>query len=89
MAGIRFEISQQPARARRIEVGGSPLDLSRTYRLALADYLASGGGNWPQLWTPIAREDFAYLIRDAILDYVRARDEVVPFLDGRIRVGTP
>ena len=89
VAGIRFRISSQPTRAFDIEVAGEPLDLDRTYHVALADYLADGGGNWPQVWTPVDREDFSFLIRDAILEYVRERNQIVPRLDGRISVGTP
>ena len=89
VAGIRFQISDTPATAFDVVVDGAPLDLDDTYRIALADYLASGGGSWPQVWTPLAREDFTFLIRDAILDYIRNRDQVAPTLDGRITVGTP
>ncbi len=89
VAGIRFGISFEPTRAFDIEIGGEPLEPDRTYRLALADYLANGAGSWPQVWTPVAREDFTHLIRDAILDYVRERDVIEPYLDGRIRLGTP
>ncbi len=89
VAGIRFGISSEPTRAFDIRIGGELLDPDRTYRLALADYLANGAGNWPQVWTPVGREDFTYLIRDAILEYVRERDVIEPYLDGRIRVGSP
>ena len=85
VSGIRLLLSGDPARATDITVDGQPLQLDATYRLAVADYLVNGGGNWPQIWTPSGREDFTYLIRDAILEYVGARDQVTPSLDGRIR----
>jgi len=89
VAGIRFRFSRQPTRVFDIRIGGAAIDPGRTYRIALADYLANGAGNWPQVWTPVGREDFSFLVRDAILEYVRERSQIVPRLDGRISVGTP
>lgn len=83
VSGLRFVI--RDGRAVDILIDGSPLDRNARYRLVSADFLANGGGGWPQLWTPISREDLPILVRDAIEQYVREAGTVDPVLDGRIR----
>ncbi len=56
------------------------------YRVAVTRYLANGGGFWPQLWTPLAREDLDLLIRDGIEQYIREMGTITPRLDSRIRL---
>jgi 2',3'-cyclic-nucleotide 2'-phosphodiesterase (5'-nucleotidase family) len=88
VAGIRMSIVGMPPMAVDVRIGGAPVDPAGRYRIAVSDYLANGGGYWPQLWTPLARTDLDVLIRDAIEQYIRDRGSVSPRLDGRVRIGT-
>ncbi len=86
VAGLTLTIAGSPAVARDIRIAGQPLDPNALYRVAVADYLANGGGFWPQLWTPLDREDLDLLIRDGIERYIREMGTITPKLDGRIRI---
>lgn len=86
VAGLTMVIGGTPTRARDVRIAGEPIDLDARYRMAVSDYLANGGGFWPQLWTPLAREDLDLLIRDGIEGFIRDQGTVTPTLDGRIRV---
>jgi len=89
VAGARFMIDPAAGRATEAEIAGQPLDLTRRYRLGTTDYLAESG--WLHAAVdglPIIRTGI--LMRDAIVDGLRARDargEVLrPSLDDRIRI---
>lgn len=86
VAGLRFTLDAATRTARDVTVGGRPVDPSATYRVVTSNYLAEGGGGMPALWTPVAREDYDRYLRDAFIDYIRARGVVEPVLDGRITV---
>lgn len=86
VAGISMGLAGTPPVAVTVRVAGASIDPERRYRVAVSDYLANGGGYWPQLWTPLDREDLDLLIRDAIEAYIRDRGTVVPRLDERIRI---
>ena len=86
IAGFSFMIDPTANRAVDIHVGDSPLDASRTYRLVTSDYLANGGGRIPALWQPVAREDLNMLLRDAFIEYIRAKGTIDSQPDGRIAV---
>ncbi len=87
VAGLRFRINAPDGSATDVRVSDQPLDPAATYRLATSDYLADGGGSWPVLWEPRAREDLPVLIRDLLIDWVRRQGTIQPALDGRIRRG--
>jgi len=84
LAEFTFTITE--GRAVDVRVAGQPLNPQGRYRVATSDYLANGGGSWPQLWTPLTRRDLDLLIRDAIELYVREFSTIEPLLDGRIRM---
>ncbi|MGB7220095.1 MAG: bifunctional UDP-sugar hydrolase/5'-nucleotidase [Vicinamibacterales bacterium] len=75
-------------RVRDVRVGGQPLDLGRTYSVAIPDYLLKGGDNYTVfagqrvLVTPEAGR----LMLDALEKYVSARGTIAPAIDGRITV---
>ncbi len=86
IAGFSFKIDPTENRAIDIHVGDSPLDASKTYRLVTSDYLANGGGRISALWQPVAREDLNMLLRDAFIEYIRAKGTIDSQPDGRIVV---
>ena len=83
----RFDASKPPgSRIAEVTVDGTPLDRSRTYRLATNDYLGRGGDGYdvfvdaPRLIDATAGKVTAALVIDAIA----AAGEIAPQVDGRI-----
>jgi 2',3'-cyclic-nucleotide 2'-phosphodiesterase (5'-nucleotidase family) len=68
LAGITMEIKDK--KAVNITIGGQPLEPSRTYTIANSDFVASGGDNADFLRT-IPQVNIGYLMRDALLDYIK------------------
>lgn len=88
VSGIRMRIDlSRPAgsRASEVRIGGNPLDPAKRYRVALHDFLASGGDRFDAFregTDPATAGNF----RDAVLEYLRARSPVSPRVEGRITV---
>jgi 2',3'-cyclic-nucleotide 2'-phosphodiesterase (5'-nucleotidase family) len=54
-----------------VKVNGVPFDIGRTYKVVTSDYLANGGDKMNFFKVPIATEVLNYLLRDAIIEYMR------------------
>jgi 2',3'-cyclic-nucleotide 2'-phosphodiesterase (5'-nucleotidase family) len=70
-----------------VKVGGQPLDLGRTYRLATNDYLLGGGDGYAVLRQakPIIDPSAGTLMASTLINYITALGgEVAPATDGRI-----
>ena len=78
-----------PAGSRVVEVtvGGAPLDPAKIYTVATNDYMAGGGDGYASLGNgkQLIDASGATLLATMVMDYVEARGEVAPELDGRIR----
>jgi 2',3'-cyclic-nucleotide 2'-phosphodiesterase (5'-nucleotidase family) len=74
------------ARITEVKVAGEPLDLGRTYLLATNDYVAGGGDGYAALTRGkmLIDASAATLMASMVLDYIAARGEVAPALEGRI-----
>ncbi|MFO8028787.1 MAG: 5'-nucleotidase [Cyclonatronaceae bacterium] len=83
VSGIRFRIAD--GHARDILIDSLSVEPDRHYWLATNNWMADGGGDVPTLWEPIERRNIDVLIRDAIIEYLRNRESIAPYLDGRIR----
>lgn len=83
--GLRFRI--RGGQAVDVTIDGEPFDQDRTYRVAMPDYVANGGDRMDFL-KGLPRTDLDYLIRDALIDFIRAETlegrAVEGKLDGRI-----
>ena len=84
---FRIEVESENRVARQIMIGGQPLDREAEYRLVTNDYMANGGDSFTPLLSPVAREDFPILLRDAFIDYVRHRGVIEVVREGRITGG--
>ncbi len=82
VSGIRFRIEQN--RAVDIMVQSQPLDTNNIYVLVTSDYVADGGDKALMLKNNITRKGLNYLVRDAILDYVKSSGNINITKDGRI-----
>jgi 2',3'-cyclic-nucleotide 2'-phosphodiesterase (5'-nucleotidase family) len=75
LAGITMQIKSLPAgqtgkKAVNVLIGGKPLDPEKTYTIANSDFIANGGDNADMLRS-IPQIANGYLMRDAILDYLK------------------
>lgn len=68
VAGISMQIKEK--KAVNVMVGGKPLDPDATYTTVNSDFVANGGDNADMLRT-IPQITNGYLMRDAILDYIK------------------
>jgi 2',3'-cyclic-nucleotide 2'-phosphodiesterase (5'-nucleotidase family) len=82
MSGVKMKIVN--GKAEEILINGQPLDTAISYSIITSDYLASGGDKTFMLTNPIEKIDFGYLLRDAIIDYVRKQTPLNIKKDGRI-----
>jgi 2',3'-cyclic-nucleotide 2'-phosphodiesterase (5'-nucleotidase family) len=90
---VRFDLARpEGARIVAFEVGGVPLDTSRTYTMALTDYLAEGNSGFGRL-AALSAEAFypaGTTDRELLGRYLRKVKELKPTNDGRwVRVGRP
>lgn len=68
LAGATMQIKNK--KAINITIGGKPLDVAATYTIANSDFIANGGDNANML-RPIPQISNGYLMRDALLDYIK------------------
>ena len=85
-AALRYVINDQ--QAEDIRINGEPIKSGTTYRVALPDYIANGGGDCDFL-VEQEQENTGRLIRDLIIEHVRAQgstagDPINSQLDGRL-----
>jgi 5'-nucleotidase len=70
------------------EVGGKPLDPERRYKVATNSFLAAGGGNYRIFLEADNWQDTGFLVRQAMVDFIRKYSPVDIRTEGRIREGT-
>lgn len=86
VSGIRFRI--EDGRAYDILVGHEPLRNDRTYWVATNSYVADGGDGISVFTEAQERIDLPVLIRDAMIEYIRARRHLNYELEQRIRLSS-
>jgi 2',3'-cyclic-nucleotide 2'-phosphodiesterase (5'-nucleotidase family) len=71
-----------------ILIGGQPFDPTKTYSIAISDYLAGGGDNMIFLKTVVPRHT-GLLLRSAIADHIRALTKagqpITASIEGRVK----
>lgn len=68
MAGLTMQIKDK--KAVNVIIGGKPLDPTAIYTIVNSDFIANGGDNADMLRT-IPQITNGYLMRDAIIDYIK------------------
>jgi 2',3'-cyclic-nucleotide 2'-phosphodiesterase (5'-nucleotidase family) len=53
-----------------LKINGTPIDLSKNYKVATSDYLAAGGDKYDFFKDPIKIDTLNYKLRDAIIDHM-------------------
>jgi len=70
-----------------IKIGDDPLRLDKIYKLATISYMADGNQHGDELFKKaFDKVDHGFLMRDAVLQYLKQHDTVVPPSGGRITI---
>ena len=92
VSGIRYRFdSKRPALDRVLELTdakGAPLDSTKTFKVAVNDFMATGGDNYDVLSGGKDRQPTSLLVREALETYVSGLGAEGPLsltLDGRIK----
>lgn len=81
-SGSSYEIKDKKVVAATI--AGAPLDPARIYRVATSDFLAAGGDGFEEFKTG-KTYDTGYMMRDAIIEVIKAKGSIDAKVDGRIK----
>jgi 5'-nucleotidase/UDP-sugar diphosphatase len=92
VSGLRVVYDPKAAagqRVRTVTVGGAPLDMGKTYRVATNDYMARGGDGYAAFTKGKVLTDarFAQLMATTVMDYIAKKGEVAPQFEGRVAAG--
>jgi 2',3'-cyclic-nucleotide 2'-phosphodiesterase (5'-nucleotidase family) len=82
VSGLTMQIEN--GKAVNILVGGKPLDMEQTYTLVTSDYVANGGDKADMLKIYEKRTGLNYLLREALIGYVKNTQTINLKTDGRI-----
>ncbi len=82
ISGIQIKIDRNGSLT-SVNIQGKPFDEDRTYFVATSNYLANGGDNMNFFTNNIGITETDYLLRNAMIDYIRKTDTIVPFVDDR------
>lgn len=90
VSGMSFVYDPAAEAGKRIvevQVGGAPLDPARAYSLATNDYVAGGGDGYEILKDARRLIDASggVLMASQVMDYISAKGEVSPRVEGRIK----
>jgi 5'-nucleotidase len=88
VSGVRVQFDvNKPAGKRLISASlldGAPLEDSQFYSLVTNDFVLAGGDGFTEFAKGSEIVDTGYLLREAFVEYVKARRILSPKLDGRI-----
>jgi 2',3'-cyclic-nucleotide 2'-phosphodiesterase (5'-nucleotidase family) len=75
-------------RVREVRVAGQPLDVNKTYTVAIPDYLLKGGDDYTMFAAGrvLVDPEAGTLILEALEKFVEARAVIAPAIDGRITI---
>jgi 5'-nucleotidase / UDP-sugar diphosphatase len=86
---MRVDVRGPPgSRVSDVRVNGAPLDLNRTYTVALPDFVQKGGDNYSMFagQRVLVDAQSGDLVVAAIEKYIAAKHDVAPAIEGRITV---
>src|SRR5207245_1918677 len=90
VSGIRVQFDTKKTDGQRVVslslTDGTPVDDSKLYSITTNDFVLAGGDGFTELANGTDPMDTGILLRDVLVDYIRARRVLSPLLDGRIIV---
>jgi len=67
-----------------ILIDDKPFDVSKNYYVVTSDYLANGGDNMSFFSNPLKRVNINYLVRDAIINYIKDQNKKAKVIDSKL-----
>jgi 5'-nucleotidase len=90
LSGMTMTLDAKAAgdKVREVRVGGQPLDLNKTYTVAVTDYQLAGGDGYGMFkdGKVLISQEAGELIVTALEKYVASKGEIAPALEGRITI---
>ena len=90
VSGIRVRLDlKKPGGQQLVSVtlsDGTPIEDAQIYSVTTNDYVVAGGDGFGELGRGKEIKDTGILLRDAVLDYIKAHRVLSPMLDGRIMI---
>ena len=90
LSGVRVQFDRtKPAGQQVVSallVDGTAVDDSKLYTLATNDFVVAGGDSFTELGKGTDITDTGILLRDVLVDYIKAHRVLTPVVDGRIVV---
>jgi 2',3'-cyclic-nucleotide 2'-phosphodiesterase (5'-nucleotidase family) len=90
VSGLRVHLDlKKPAGQRLVSVtmpDGAPIDDKALYSITTNDFVMAGGDGFSEVGKGIEIKDTGILLRDVLVDYIKAHVTVSPALDGRVTV---
>lgn len=71
-------------KAGTVTVNNAPFDPKRNYFITTSDYLANGGDKMSFFANPIRKIFINYLVRDAIIDYIKGQTALKKTIDAKL-----
>ncbi|MFN3430623.1 MAG: bifunctional metallophosphatase/5'-nucleotidase, partial [Candidatus Sericytochromatia bacterium] len=87
IAGVTYTLLKNFGPIKDVMIGGEPLDLNKTYVVAVNDYMAEGSSGFTML-PGNPRLQTGILQRDALIQYIKTQKVLTPDT-GRIKLATP
>ena len=90
VSGIRVRLDRMKPAGQRVVslvlLDGAPVDDSKLYSVTTNDFVLAGGDGFTELAKGTDIMDTGILLRDVLVDYIKARRVLSPTLDGRLVV---
>jgi 2',3'-cyclic-nucleotide 2'-phosphodiesterase (5'-nucleotidase family) len=84
---VKADLRRPPgSRVFSVAVNGAPIEEGKTYTLATNDFMAAGGDGYTVFKSgkPLINAVDAKLMASAVIDYIEAKKEIAPKVEGRI-----
>jgi 2',3'-cyclic-nucleotide 2'-phosphodiesterase (5'-nucleotidase family) len=90
VSGLRVQLDlKKPAGQQLVSVmlpDGTPINDTALYSITTNDFIIAGGDGFSEVGKGTEIKDSGILLRDVLVDYIKARKTLSPALDGRVTV---
>lgn len=89
VAGLSYAFdtsAEVGSRVSDVMVGGAPIDMDKTYKVATNNFMRNGGDGYKMFKSAANAYDFGPGLEDVVAEYLAGRGDYQPYTDGRITV---
>ena len=89
VAGMSFTVdpsAEVGSRVSNVMVGGAPIDLEKVYGVVSNNYVRNGGDGYKMFRSAMNAYDYGPDLADVTAEYMAAKGDYTPYVDGRITV---